>query len=401
MKTPRLCWLVSALLGLSAFTTAAHADAPRGKKLYAMVVSERTDVGPKEKAPEAVQPFSYVAIDGGYIEAGDPVAGEKPPTPAQMRSALVAGLAAEHQPLANATPVDLVLIYHWGVIRKDTFQIAPNNDVTPNHRARLNLVASSRIVDRVAEDIVSRRYRMPSYLTIDERDAITYAQDDRYFVVVAAYDFAALLRGETVLRWRTRLSAATNSGSMNDVLPALIQNGAGFLGRHLNNAETEIWRLDASALSPVESDSSAQSLKSSLNQGALDEILFNEHVMAAGENAARARQKAAVITPSRAPLPPELSGRIAAYQKQKASLQEALSTRIRSQQPGPETQRVIEAFNTEHAREISDLNRSREGIRDELARLSAQSGSGDKTIEALQREFSSSVQNLTTVSARP
>jgi hypothetical protein len=402
MKSPRLTLTVFLLFGLGTIVPALRADAPRGKKLYAMVVSERTDVGPKDKAPDTVEPFSYVAVDGGYIESGDPVAGEKPPTSAQVAEAFRDGLAAAHHTVGTTSDPALVLVYNWGVIRKDSFQIAPNNDVTPNHRARLNLVAPSRTVDRVASDVVNRRYRMPSYMTIEERDALTYAQDDRYFVVVAAYDYAALLRGESVLRWRTRLSAATNSGSMDVVIPALIRNGAGFLGRHLNYMQTEIWRIGMpEAQSTSDTAASAQSLISALNQETLREIVFNEHVMASGENATRARQKNATIAPSRATLPPELSARIAAYQKQKSSLQEALSSRIKGQQPGTETQRAIEAFNAEHASEIAELNRSRDGIRDDLARLSAQNGGSDKSLEALQREFATSVQNLGAAPARP
>jgi hypothetical protein len=390
-------YVITATLAAFASVAVASGESGTGRKVYTIAVSERADAASDSPVPS----FSYFAIDGGFVEAGDPVGGETPPTPAEVASALRESLASQHhQPAVSPSVPAVVLIYHWGVIRPDSNAIKPASDIAPNLRARLSLVAPQKLVDRIATRLVTRRYThlgdMFDYP--DERDALENARDSRYFVTVSAYDYAALVRGEITLRWRTHLSAATNSGSMNEVVPALLRKDAESLGRHFEDAETHVWRFSRSPAEPSSGAvPEASDYLSSLNHDALQDILVRERAMAWGRNLNQVRKEMKVRASSARPaVPPELTTRIAEYKKQKSALQEALAARIKTREPGSETRQAIAAFDSEHAREMTELNRMRESIRDELAALSSRKNGepNDRSLDALVREFAAGVHDL-------
>ena len=406
MKNYGLYLITAAFAGFASLAAAADSDSGTGRKVFTIAVSERADAATSSPVPS----FSYFAIDGGFVEAGDPVGGDTPPNPADVAIALRESLASQHhQPAVSPSDPAVVLIYHWGVIRRDSNAITPASDISPNLRARLSLVAPQKLVDRIASRLVTRRY---SHLGDvfdypDERDALDNARDDRYFVIVSAYDYAALVRGESTLRWRTRLSAATNSGSMAQVVPALLRKDAEFLARHLEEPETHVWRYSNPANEPTSGAvPEGSDYLSSLNHDALQEILVREKAMAWGRNLNQVRKEMRVSAISARPaVSPELAVRIAAYKKQKSTLQEALAARIKTREPGADTRQAIAAFDSEHAREMAELKRTRESIRDELAALSSQKTgeSNDRSLDALVREFATGIHDLdgTAASAHP
>ena len=407
MKKYALPIFTAALLGFSSIAVRAESGSGTGRKVFTIAVSERTDTA----AEAAIGSFSYFAIDGGFVEAGDPVGGDAPPAAAEVAKALQEALASQHhQPaMAPADPA-VVLIYHWGVIRRDSNAIMPGSDISPNLRARLSLVAPQKLVDRIAARLVTRRFSRvnDTFDYPDERDALENARDSRYFVIVSAYDYADLVRGQSTLRWRTHLSAATNSGSMAEVVPALLRKDAEFLAHHLEDAKTHVWRFSNPAAEPSSAAGpGGTDYMSSLNRDALQEILVREKAMAWGRNLQQVRKEMRVsVVPARPVVSPELAARIAAYKKQKSALQDALAVRIKTHEPGADTRQAIAAFDSEHSREMAELNRTRESIRDELASLSSQKSGGasnDRSLDALVREFATGVQGLddTAPSAHP
>jgi len=68
------------LLGIIAAPAAA------GRNLQMVVVAEQTGAMTAPALPTPEHPASYVAFDGGYIEAGDPIANLQPPAAADWRS---------------------------------------------------------------------------------------------------------------------------------------------------------------------------------------------------------------------------------------------------------------------------------------------------------------------------
>ena len=63
------------------------------------------------------------------------------------------------------------------------------------------------------------------------------ASDDLYFVMVSAYDFAALKQRQRRLIWRANLTVSARGVSMTDSLPALVLTGAPYFGRDLKESE--------------------------------------------------------------------------------------------------------------------------------------------------------------------
>ena len=63
------------------------------------------------------------------------------------------------------------------------------------------------------------------------------AVTDLYYVIVSAYDFNALKRGERQLIWRANLTVSAIGVSMTDSLPALVLTGGPFFGRDLKESE--------------------------------------------------------------------------------------------------------------------------------------------------------------------
>jgi hypothetical protein len=62
-------------------------------------------------------------------------------------------------------------------------------------------------------------------------DVVQAARDERYFVVVSAYDFAAAKEKKKKLLWQAKLSTPSNGVSLAEVLPSMISAGGPHFGR--------------------------------------------------------------------------------------------------------------------------------------------------------------------------
>lgn len=261
------------------------ASAANGRHLDLIVVSERTAAARDLPA----DPLAYLPVQGGYIEAGDPIAGERPPTPEAVAEALRSALGTQaHTPAAAGLTPQLVVTYHWGVIRPDSTQLPPASGLKPNLKARLELVARQQLVEDIERDLVAHRHiRSPrmSALIPSQRDALEWARDNRYFVVVSAYRYDELTKGNPVLVWRTRLSAADNSGAMSEVIPALLAAAGDQLGREHRSAEL----IRASFRPTVASAAPAPTAESQHLEGparqTLEQLLRDEHLAFSGRRA--------------------------------------------------------------------------------------------------------------------
>jgi len=256
MKTSfRITLALTALLSLRLVAEQAGADQPhpsnltgqlaplsfsKNPRLDMVVVAETTADGAKLVRPTPDQPVYYVAFDNGYREAGDPVANERPPSAAEVARVLRQTLAREgYRPATAQTPPTLLLIYHWGSLNRDSLAIRSGMELDPNLKARVALVAGRRYEHQIDDEIVQRqisrdmRSSFPSsrFLSVQAQQLRELAQGDRYFVIISAYDYAALGRHEAQRLWRTKMSSSDAGMAMAAALPALVQGGGSYFGR--------------------------------------------------------------------------------------------------------------------------------------------------------------------------
>lgn len=229
-------------LGLAALLTAGFCPTANANlftdNFEVTVVAERA----KDAPPESKDPVPYIAFDGGYIEAGDPIAGDTPPSADQVRQELRNALAT--QGFRADGPPSLVLTYHWGVLRLDREQIRVPFGIKTNLRARIALV-STEMLRAEAENFILGREKgsnvdmnasTPAILTGPVETVIQNSRFPRIFIVVSAYDYHAMAeRHEARLVWRAKLSAQESSGEMVEVIPPLIATGSQFFGKDLRD----------------------------------------------------------------------------------------------------------------------------------------------------------------------
>ena len=207
-------------------------------KLYEDVVAEQTDPATSPLPPTAQTPTFYLEHASGFVEVGmDPVAGDTPPLPAVVVDEVHQALTAAHYlPAAPPHPASLVLIYSWGVIREQDF---PGRELA-GQRARLMLVAPKKQAADVFQDVLDRSdpwtFQFPIINPMKNR-LLSMTSDDRYFVIISAYDCASVARGHPRLLWRVRMSTWTTGTSMADAFPTLLRGGVPYFGRNFDDAQ--------------------------------------------------------------------------------------------------------------------------------------------------------------------
>jgi hypothetical protein len=206
-----------------------------------LVVAEQTKAAP---APQDT-PVSYIAFDGGYIEAGDPIAGETPPTADQVAQSLHAALASHGFKAAQTMTPSVVLTYHWGVLRIDHRQIAVPYGIKTNLIARIELVSTEQLGAEVENHILLREkggamdadVSSPRILAGPLETVMQESRRARIFVVVSAYDYQSLVHRDAKLLWRVKLSTLETSGDPQEVIPALIAAGGPYFGKNFTNMQ--------------------------------------------------------------------------------------------------------------------------------------------------------------------
>jgi hypothetical protein len=327
------------------------------------------------------------------------------------------GTLASQNYLASSAP-SLLIVYHWGVIRPDSHQIRDTFNIQPNLKARIALIATSREAGEIENFLLDRRmgrinpaFRVPGFLAIQERDLLDLARDDRYFVIVSAYDYAALTRRETKLLWRLKVSTRSPGESMAEALPALLSGGAPYFGRNLKDTQNFKAPLFPAGLAGTGASTAQEFLPPpeaarQLDEHYLHHLMHQEYLEFSGDMFSDDKEANYPPPPTAANasgesfLPPALAARINAYEHEKSTLQDALTARIKERTPGADTRQAIDAFNQENAGRIASLTKEREAIRDELARLAAANtdAATGKSLNALQKEFAAGVQEMETPS---
>ena len=216
-------------------------------------------------------------------------------------------------------------------------------------------------------------------------DLIDDIEHNRYFVVMKAYDFQMMWKEKKhKLLWETRFSLREQGNDFAKLLPAMAicaspffgQDSYGLIRKAIPEGSVEIGVPKTLAMDPEKAPPLS------------DTTLIAD--------ADTFRSKARAPRPESAPLPPALAARIAAYQDEKASLQVALTAHTRAQAPGEDTRRAIDAFNAMNSARIAALNREAEGIRSDLAVISASTtqAADEQSVDTMVRQFSDRAQEI-------
>jgi hypothetical protein len=283
--------LLSAALALP-LHAANNADNKKEHTFLGLVVAEQpgrdsaSTIGSSSPTPSLV-------FDGGYIEGGDPIAGEHPPTPQAVAAGVSAALQSRNFTVENgqsgASPA-VVLTYHWGTLRRRRQHDISLSNLNSNLKARLSLVARYDTVRDLEQYILAdRASHGSSHIVLNQptyRDARQYAQDPRYFVILTAYDFNALKNQQIKPVWRVKMSALDTSGAMSEVVPALAEASGPYLGQNLPRVESV--RVPEHAAAPAGNETSSFALTADsangLDQKFLEQVLKHEHTEFLGDD---------------------------------------------------------------------------------------------------------------------
>jgi hypothetical protein len=355
------------------------------------VSAERAYQGREIAAPTLHAPRSYVLIDGGYLEHGDPVANTRAPRPEQVELALHRGLdLAHYAPAAEGTAPDVAIVYHWGVLRHGTVDQRLHRGVSSNLRARVRLLADAQRVKSIESLLENGGWRNPR-----ERDLLIYANDNRHFLVVSAYDARAATGWQARLLWRVKLSAPETESSMIEAIPAFAAAIGEFTDRTSNDDSLRLHPIDrelgAAAVGQDRAASFPEAIRQALAQREHEHLLGRTPTSAYLDGWTGSEVKPA-LTPA---LPDALNAQIAAYFQEKARLHQALRERL--SRATPSTRRgIIDTFNREHADAIAALGAEHDAIREALSRQTAKRRKGEDqaTLDALQQEFSAARRSL-------
>jgi hypothetical protein len=186
-----------------------------------VVVGDATPLGKKQPAPDAQHPIYYFPLPVGYKEVGATIAGEPPPPRKdEVCHTLAVALAKQHYLLMNAAhPPEQLLVFWWGSMNPELDDFGSNDPADQiffNEREMLALVGAYKTE------------MMPYWQTNDIKSA---ARDDRYFVIIMAYDFAAARQHQKKLLWMAKMSTPSLGTNLTAVIPALVASGAPAFGQ--------------------------------------------------------------------------------------------------------------------------------------------------------------------------
>ncbi|MFT3783148.1 MAG: hypothetical protein QM790_14160 [Nibricoccus sp.] len=213
------------------------------------VITEMTDEGKKLPLPTAEEPMYYFC-DYRYHEEGNAPLEKTKVAMDNLQKLVQNALATNHYLKGDKDhPAALVLFFLWGVHAKlsgpdlETGEEAHEDIGHRNLLSRAALVGGTPFAKDLEQALKDKdrslaggplifdpvyRFSMKSDLN---RNLLEQVLDDCYYVVVSAYDGAAIARGERKLLWRTKISTPAQGVSLLETLPALVASGTPFFGR--------------------------------------------------------------------------------------------------------------------------------------------------------------------------
>jgi hypothetical protein len=280
MKTLRLRLVLPALLAIGfVYGPVAHAAAGNNSdsgsafsfsllpkafqskpRIDMTVFTTLTDAGRLVAPASPEHPVYYVVYPGGFRELGGSYAGVHPPQEADLERVMKKALATQgYLPATDAAHRPSVLvIFTWGMHSR----LDPNTEAISPEAMFQNMIERAALVggfgfahrvghayeDRAMSQLSGPSFADASFNLIDPVHRLTddnarseylmdQINDDIYFVVASAYDYASVAQGKRTLLWRTNMTVNTAGVNMKETLPPLIATAAPFFGRETEGPE--------------------------------------------------------------------------------------------------------------------------------------------------------------------
>lgn len=195
-----------------------------------------SDVLAEDKAsvrPSPGKPIYYIVIGGQERDLGGSVAGDPPVERKTLLLEIARALASQgYLPTKIGGPIpSIALIYSWGTANAIVHEM---QDTDPNtgETTTSNVFLNSREIAALV-GAYKTQYKLISSSEADQiNDA---ANNDRYYIFVAALDANALRKKQKVLLWRTRISIDSRRTSLPESMKAMLAKAAPYFGK-----ETEL-----------------------------------------------------------------------------------------------------------------------------------------------------------------
>ena len=212
------------------------------------------------------RPETYVFVPGHFIDGSSADGSLTRLTFGDITKLLAPNLAKQrYYPTKDLSGADLVIVVHWGTTQvyedpqrehnierlNETISdynaaFAANGIADPSpinsvlsdqdasHDFTLNAVNRNAVLLGYASTL--RHARRFSMATAEERDLSAELNEERYFVVLMAYDRHSMAKGQkSHLLWSTRLSVRSPGRNFLEAMPELSRAGAEVFGHQLDN----------------------------------------------------------------------------------------------------------------------------------------------------------------------
>jgi hypothetical protein len=192
-----------------------------------------------------------LAVSSGYHGEGDGVSQEKTISVEHLEKMVEKALTDGYYFEATKEhPASVVLFFVWGVHAKLAVDDPNTGDGGVDDVGYRNLLSRAALVGgtEFAKELAAALEEQSWSATGDKlmnpvyrfvirsnknRMLMEQVLDDCYYVVVSAYDSAALARGEKKLLWRTKMSTSAQGVSLAETSSALVASGGPYFGREM------------------------------------------------------------------------------------------------------------------------------------------------------------------------
>lgn len=290
-KSPVYLCLLSFVLAwpvTRAFAADDAAKLPRNQRIDLIVVSEQSKTGADASQKSASSAPAVLLVDGGFIEAGDAIAGQTEPKADAVKSHIQDALqAANLSAVTDGSTASTIVVYTWGTLRPQYQPTVSGTHIAPNLKARLSLVAPWKTVADIEQEIVSHRvtnFSTGGFLTHPSwRDAMDFARDARYFVIFTAYPADATNAMQAVPLWRTTLSTQETSSSMDRAVYSLAGAAGKYLGKEMKSPENTYAALITSTPDAAKNSNAQVASGNSSQSDLVQQLVKRERDRASGE----------------------------------------------------------------------------------------------------------------------
>lgn len=211
------------MLGMMSVSALAAKGPPPPPEV--IVVGDVTKIGQQARVPDAANPVYYVPLTPDQPKAGTEAKGRKAdrkqPAKEEVLAQLTEALARRHYlPAGPGRPPEIVLSFWWGTADPEHEHFGTDDGLEAesfNERAMIALVGSDK------------KQELMNWHSKDLRSA---QRQERHYVIVMAFDYAAAVQKQKKVLWITRMSTPSSRNvSLGDVIPALVTSGGPAYGR--------------------------------------------------------------------------------------------------------------------------------------------------------------------------